>query len=321
MASEREMFKHSGPCYLTHVDWRCIAASLVQGVYAQEWERQERRLGPDAQAEIWWSFFGFKLLRPLLDRVDGSIFGAVYKWSKKAAQVRFRPPGVPKIVVALRGTVPKAGAVARDLWLDLSFLTNELHTSYRFHYTLDVVKKSVRKHGSENVWIVGHSLGAAMGMLAGRKMAEEERQFLQAHLFNPPFVSPPVERIQNEKIKSGFYIARSVDYVSSGYVGYFANQQVMQRMGAGGIAKLSAHHSISDIVLSALGRKSKAGHLIPCASLIINLSASANFMAAHGINQWWASDIRIECTEYRLVPAEETLQVQPKTALRLRAHI
>ncbi|XP_057850724.1 GDSL esterase/lipase At4g10955-like [Cryptomeria japonica] len=189
---------------------RCIAASLVQGVYAQEWERQERRLGPDAQAEIWWSFFGFKLLRPLLDRVDGSIFGAVYKWSKKAAQVRFRPPGVPKIVVALRGTVPKAGAVARDLWLDLSFLTNELHTSYRFHYTLDVVKKSVRKHGSENVWIVGHSLGAAMGMLAGRKMAEEERQFLQAHLFNPPFVSPPVERIQNEKIKSGFYIARSV---------------------------------------------------------------------------------------------------------------
>ncbi|GLJ35276.1 hypothetical protein SUGI_0709870 [Cryptomeria japonica] len=359
MARERDTFQLSGPCYLTHVDWsdpghrRCIAASLVQGVYVQEQERQDRRPKHETHAEMWWSFFSFKLLHPLLDRSDGSIFGAVYKWSKKAAGVRFQPPGVPKIVVALRGTVAKAESVVRDLRLDFNIFTNELHRSCRFHCTLDAVKASVHKHGSESVWIAGHSLGAAMGMLAGRKMAEEEQQFLQTHLFNPPFILPPVERIKNEKIKSGFHIARSLvtaglsmtlldsraraesqktfsalrlwvpclyvnrqDYVSSGYVGYFANQQVMHEMGAGGIAELAARHSISEMLLSAFGKKSKAGHLIPCARLIINLSASADFKTAHGIHQWWAADIKIQCTEYRLVPAEH-----PKTAFHLQAHI
>ncbi|KAH9289824.1 hypothetical protein KI387_033941, partial [Taxus chinensis] len=304
-----------------------------------ERDRQERRLGPDAHARMWLSFFNFKLLHALLDRVDGSIFGAVYKWSRKAAGVPARPPGAPKIVLAFRGTIRKPDSFARDLRLDLNVLTNELHTSCRFHTAFDAVKSSVHKHGAENVWIAGHSLGAAMAMLAGRKMVEEEQLFLQAHLFNPPFISPPVERIKNEKLKRGFHIARSLvtaglamtlqdnraraeshrsfsvlrswvpclyvnprDDVCSGYVGYFANQKVMKEMGAGGIANLAAQHSIGDIVLTAFGKESKAVHLIPCARLTVNLSPSPDFKSAHGIHQWWASDTGIKSTEYRLVP-------------------
>lgn len=66
---------------------RCVAASLVQGVCIQERDRQARRFGQDALAEKWWKFFNFKLLHPLIDVANGgSIFGAVYKWSRKAAR-------------------------------------------------------------------------------------------------------------------------------------------------------------------------------------------------------------------------------------------
>ncbi|KAH9330445.1 hypothetical protein KI387_002553, partial [Taxus chinensis] len=118
--------------------------------------------GPDSQAETWWSFFKFKLIHPLHDDVDGSIFGAVYKWSKKAAGVPFRPLGAPKIVVAFRGTVKTSVTLPRDVRLDLHILSNRLHTTTRFHAAFDAVKVNVHHHGVDNVWIAGHSLSAAI---------------------------------------------------------------------------------------------------------------------------------------------------------------
>ncbi|KAH9291044.1 hypothetical protein KI387_044173 [Taxus chinensis] len=343
MASERQIFKLSGPRHLTKTDWsdpdhrRCVAASLVQGVCIQERDRQERRIGPDAQAEMWWSFFNFTLLHPLHDDVDGSIFGAVYRWTEKAAGGRSRPPGAPKTVVAFRGTVKTSVTLPRDLRLDLHFVTNRLHTTSRFHTAFDAVKTNVFHDGTDNVWIAGHSLGAAIAMLAGRKMAEEEGRFLQAHLFNPPFVSAPVERIKNEKLKRGLHLTSSLvkaglamtlqgkqtrvesqrtfsvlqwwvpclyvnprDDLCSGYVRYFGNRKAMRQMGAGGVAKLAAQHSIRGMVFSAFGKDSKAGHLIPSARLTVTQNPAPDFPRAHGIHQWWAPDIRIESTEYRL---------------------
>ncbi|KAH9289828.1 hypothetical protein KI387_033945 [Taxus chinensis] len=343
MCSKRDVFMVSGPRHLTNIDWgdpnhrRCIAASLVQGVYVQERIRQESRNEVDIQVEMWWRFFSFTLLHPLHDNVDGSIFGAVYKWSNKSA----RPPGAPKIVVAFRGTVTKADSLRRDLQLNFNILTNQLHTTCRFDTAFDALNTNVHKHGYENVWIAGHSLGAALAMLASRKMAEEQGHFLQAHLFNPPFVSAPVERLRNEKVKLGLHIGLSLiaaglsmlvhddrarieshkgfsvlrswvpflyvnpqDDLCSGYVGYFSHQKVMNQIGAGSISCLAAQHSVGDIVLSAFGKESKAGHLIPCARLTVNLSPAPDFRRAHGIHQWWADDLKIQCTEYTLPPLQ-----------------
>lgn len=343
MASEREIFELSGPRHLTNIVWsdpnhrRCVAASLVQGVYILERDRQDRRLGQDALADKWWSFLNFKLLHPLVDEAEGgSVFGAVYKWSKKAAGVPFRPPGAPKIVVAFRGTITKPGSLVGDLKLDLQILRNGLHTTARFRTAFDAVKKYVCDRGRENVWIAGHSLGAAMAMLAGRRMGEEG-QFLVAHLFNPPFLSAPVDRIKDKKVKRGLHIAGTVvaaglalalkdkrslteshnaffalrpwvpwlyvnpaDDVCSGYVGYFSNHQAMQQIGAGSIASIAARHSISDSVMSAFGVESKALHLIPSAMLAVSLVPAPDLKRAHGIHQWWAPDLRIRCSECRI---------------------
>lgn len=343
MASEREIFELSGPRHLTNIVWsdsnhrRCVAASLVQGVYILERDRQDRRLGRDALAEKWWSFFNFKLLHPLVDEAEGgSVFGAVYKWSKKAAGVPFRPPGAPKIVVAFRGTITKPGSLVGDLKLDLHILRNGLHTTARFRTAFDAVKKYVCDRGRENVWIAGHSLGAAMAMLAGRRMGEEG-QFLEAHLFNPPFLSAPVDRIKDKKVKRGLHIASTVvaaglalalkdkrslteshnaffalrpwvpclyvnpaDDFCSGYVGYFSNHQVMQQIGAGSVASIAARHSISDSVMSAFGVESKALHLIPSAMLAVSLVPAPDLKRAHGIHQWWAPELRTRCSECRI---------------------
>lgn len=74
MPSERQNFDLSRLRHFGNIDWhdsnhrRCVAASLVQGVCIQERGRQARRFGQDALAD------------------GGSIFGAVYKWSRKAAR-------------------------------------------------------------------------------------------------------------------------------------------------------------------------------------------------------------------------------------------
>lgn len=348
MASERQSFELSGPHHLTNIDWwdsnhrRCVAGSLVQGTCIQERDRQAGRLGRDALAEKWWSFFNFKLLYPLVDQAEGgSIFGAVYKWSRKAARSPFRPAGAPKIVVAFRGTITKSGSFAGDLKLDLLILKNGLHTTARFRAAFEAVKKCVCESGRENVWIAGHSLGAAMALLVGRRIAEEG-QFLEAHLFNPPFISAPVNRISNDKVKHGLHIARSLvaaglaaalkdkhsriesqnaffalrawlpclyvnpkDDICSAYVSYFTNQKVMQQFGAGGS---TARLSIGELVLSAVGVESKALHRIPSARLTVSLVPAPDFKRAHRIHQWWAPDLKIQCSECRISEGPDRLK-------------
>ncbi|KAL0005621.1 hypothetical protein SO802_013182 [Lithocarpus litseifolius] len=88
MNRARDRFDVSGPTHLKAVDWnnsdhrRFFAASLVQGVYVQENDRQQQLQEPHAPplAQPWWEFFHFQLSRVLLDNVDKSIFGAIYEF-------------------------------------------------------------------------------------------------------------------------------------------------------------------------------------------------------------------------------------------------
>ncbi|XP_044476270.1 GDSL esterase/lipase At4g10955-like [Mangifera indica] len=215
MASEREDFSLSGPLHLTHIDWtndhhrRSVAACLVQGVYVSERDRQQQRHGSQALATPWWEFFHFQLFRQLKDDVDSTIFGAIYEFKPPASHCNLSTAGTPRYVIAFRGTLTKPDSFMRDLELDLHVIQNGLHQTSRFEIAMQAVRNMVASVGNSNVWLAGHSLGSAMAMLAGKTMAKTG-VLLEAFLFNPPFLSAPIERIKNKKVKHGLRIAGSV---------------------------------------------------------------------------------------------------------------
>ncbi|KAL5726985.1 hypothetical protein ACHQM5_000225 [Ranunculus cassubicifolius] len=337
-ASRRDIFDLSGPLHLTIVDWesshhrRSVAASLVQGVYVLERDRQKNRVGPAALASPWWEFFHFQLLRQLIDSTDSSIFGAVYEFKPQ-------PSGstAPRYVIAFRGTIPKGDSVSEDLRLDLHFLRNGLHRTSRFETAMQAVRNVVAAYGHSNVWVAGHSLGAAVGMLAGKTMGQAGI-FLESFFFNPPFFSAPIERIKDKKIKHGIRIASSLltagvavamqsrqstrrqrsddpfvtlagwapnlfvhpdDHICAEYCGYFEHRKKMEEIGAGGIERLATQHSVAGLFLNAIGKESEPVHLLPSACLTTNLSPAADFRQAHGIHQWWRPDLHLQTKLYQ----------------------
>ncbi|CAA3010559.1 Hypothetical predicted protein [Olea europaea subsp. europaea] len=338
MASEREIFSLTGPSYLTTIDWnnshhrKSIAASLVQGVYILERDRQQNRLGPQALAPSWWEFFNFVLNQVLVDEDDHSFFGAIYEF-KFHHPYPNHPGGQnpPKYVIAFRGTINKPGNRSQDFKLDLHCFMNNLHKSSRFRVGMEATQNIVYKAGLGNVWLAGHSLGSSIALLIGRNMVKNCIH-IETYLFNPPFMSPPIERIKNEKLKLGVRFANSVltaglaiavngaskpkasqdnpfivlsswipylflnpsDPVCSEYVGYFEHRANMEKIGAGKIGTLATQHSIGSIVSAARGKDSKPLHLIPSAYLTTNLSPSKNFKEAHGIHQWWKPDLQFK---------------------------
>ncbi|CAH2079623.1 unnamed protein product [Thlaspi arvense] len=219
MASDREDFTLCGPSHLTNFDWanenhqRCVAACLVQGIYIVERDRQLKREGSEALASPWWDFFNFKLIRHLVDDADFSIFGGIYE---------FKPPqdttttttvvdsGVPRYVLAFRGTLTKPDSISRDLELDIHIIRNGLHKTSRFEIAMQAVRSMASSSsGASSLWLTGHSMGAAMALLAGKTLAKTG-VYIRSSLFNPPFVSPPIERIANERVRSGIRIAGSI---------------------------------------------------------------------------------------------------------------
>lgn len=213
MASEREDFLLTGPLHLIDVDWksddhrRSVAACLVQGVYILERDRQEKREGPNALAPPWWETFNFKLHSRLLDDADQCIFGAIYEYKEPPENVQFTKQS-PRFVVAFRGTLTKGDAFLRDFQLDIDIIRNGLHRTSRFEIAIQAVRHIVATFGSSNIWLAGHSLGAAMAMLAGKTKAKGGI-FLESFLFNPPFLSAPIEKIKDQNVKRGIRIASS----------------------------------------------------------------------------------------------------------------
>ncbi|KAJ7965353.1 GDSL esterase/lipase [Quillaja saponaria] len=331
MSSETETFSISGPSHLTAIDWkntyhrRCVVASLVQGVYILERDRQQNRIGSQkALAPLWWNFFHFQLNNMLVDSADHSIFGAIFELKPCL--------NAPRFVIAFRGTLIESGTRSRDIHLDLKCIVNRLHKSSRFQLAIHSIQETIGLAGASNVWLAGHSLGSAIALLAGKNMTKMGYP-LETYLFNSPFVSAPLERIKDQKVKHGIHIASSVvkagltvalkcqhkqskpqqddpfvvlsywiphlfvnpaDHISSGYIDYFAHREKMEKIGAGKIEKLATKHTVESLLSGAiLDRISEPLHLLPSAELTINKSDSTNFRKAHGIEQWW--DPTIHC--------------------------
>ncbi|CAL4947736.1 unnamed protein product [Urochloa decumbens] len=306
MPSLNDLFDASGPTYLTNVNWNCphhrrsVMASLVQGVYVLERDRQWNRQGPDARAPAWWRFFHIDLHQVLVDAADGSVFGAVYA---------FRPPlhlldpaaaaAAPHFVVAFRGTITKKGSAKRDLELDLQLVRNGLEGKSRFRAAMQAVHDTLAAAAGQHrrVWLAGHSLGSAIATLAGKTLARSAGGvLLPAFLFNAPFVSAPVERIGDLRVRQGVRIASSfvtaavaavlqqrgggsaageaafaalaawvpdlfvnpADPISAEYVGYFDHRRKMEAIGAGAVGRLATRNSVKDLLLG-IGKKGGGG--------------------------------------------------------------
>lgn len=301
-----------------------------------ERDRQEKREGGQALAPPWWETFHFQLYQLLIDDADSSIFGAIFQLTPKASEVHESHNEAPTYVIAFRGTITKGDAFTRDFELDVHLVRNGLHQTSRFESAIQAVRHVVATFRSSNVWIAGHSLGAAMTMLAGKNMAKTGI-FLNAFLFNPPFVSAPIERIKDKKVKHGIRFAGSVitaglafamkntnqqtnrsgdaftvlsawypclfvnpaDHVCSEYIGYFEHRKRMEEIGAGSIERLATQHSIGGLLLNVMGKPSDEPlHLIPSANLTVNRTRAQDFKEAHGIHQWWRPDLILENKSY-----------------------
>ncbi|KAJ8621760.1 hypothetical protein MRB53_030289 [Persea americana] len=335
MAPDEHVFRISGPHHLTHFNWenqedrKSVAASLIQGVYALECDRQRHRCGAEALelAPPWWSSFNFQLIQKLIDEADSSVFGAIYELKRHEKHLA---PKAPKYVIAFRGTLLKRDSWKRDFELDVKMLRNGLHLTSRFRTAMQGVKEFASA-GHANVWLAGHSLGSAVAMLAGKNMAKMG-VFLESFLFNPVFLSYPIERsIKNQKLKKGIRIAKSIvtavlavatkksedpeefvklsewvpslfvnpaDFFCSEYVPYFDHRKTMDKIGAADIERLATQNSITSIFLSVMGKESEQLKTLPSANLIINVSPSPNFFAAHEIRQWWRPDCQLQCQSY-----------------------
>ncbi|KAJ6326600.1 hypothetical protein OIU78_013656 [Salix suchowensis] len=340
MASEREDFSLSGPMHLTNVDWknahhrRSAVASLVRGVRILERDRQVKRRGSQALAPPWWKFFHFQLHRQLVDDEDSSIFGAIYEFKPPESHYQNSVEERPCYVIAFRGTIIKPGSMLRDLELDMSIIINRLHEKSRFETAIQAVRNVVAKVGESNVWLAGHSMGAATALLAGKTMAKTGI-FLQTFLFNPPFISAPIEWIKDKRVKHGLRIAssvttaglalateknsrnsRSVDpfatlsawipflFVNQGdpfcaeYIGYFKHRKKMYDIGIGAIERLATKNALVSLLMTAMGMESEPLHLIPSANLIVNLSYLTPCQEAHWISQWWRPDLPVKSKQY-----------------------
>lgn len=215
-----EIFSHSGPSYFDVIDWnnvhyrRCVAASLVKGVYVSERDRQQKRNGPQAFAPPWWEFFHFQLQEVLRD--DCSIYATIYKYNSSSSSskssyksITHSTHSAPKYVVAFRGTLLKRHSMLEDLKLDLKIIRNGLHKTFRLQNALRIIQNMVQEVGASNIWLAGHSLGAAIGMLLGKDMAKLGYP-LECYLFNPPYISAPLEKIKDMEIKHQIRCVKSV---------------------------------------------------------------------------------------------------------------
>lgn len=317
-----------------------------------EKDRQLRRIGRNALAPPWWRSFGFELEDKIEDKVSSMIFGAIFKFKpvrgRKGNQSVKNSP--PSYVVALRGTIPKVikdniftmvrsmHTTMRDIWDNLRILINKLHESSRFNLTREKVAQLVKSFGPGRVWLAGHSLGSASALLIGKEMARSGF-LLETYLFNPPFVSLPMEHIgvpsplshgirtASSFARAGFttflcvlnnrpmvdrgFMALSTwvphifvspnDAICSGFIGYFQHRTRMEAIGLGQLEKIATQNSYTSLISDGLRLKGDLpADTLPSARLVINRKQYTSTKAAHKLREWWDLGIRCESKEYQL---------------------
>ncbi|KAF5451038.1 hypothetical protein F2P56_031340 [Juglans regia] len=309
MGFKEEIFHETGPKHLTAMDWkntdhqRSVVASLVQGVYSLERDRQRRNLGRyrEDNVEPWWTSFNFHLDEPLIDH-DKCIFGAIYKYNGQYASA---DSDVPEYVIAFRGTLLTPETRREDMKSNFKCFLNKLEESSRFKLALNYVERFVEAKGARNVWLAGHSLGSAIALLVGKKMIYKMEWFPKAYLFNPPVLYFPIELLEDEKVKKRIrsvhrmvkagliFVAPELsktrmedhfallsswtphlfvnpaDIFCAEYIAYFE-----RKVGAGETMTLAENNSMRNLVSHVVfGTDLKdATHLLPSAYLIVNES-------------------------------------------------
>ncbi|KAL8141574.1 hypothetical protein V2J09_014606 [Rumex salicifolius] len=331
MATDKRDFNKRGPTHLTIVDWflhltsfvfncmeddhhrRSVAAALVEGVYILEKDRQKKRHGSQARAPTWWEFFRFKLVRELVDDKDNSIIGAVFEYDTSTR-------GSPRYIVAFRGTILRWRSLVGDFSYNLKVIKNKLRKTARLEIAVKAVKEVVKKSPNMNVWVAGHSLGASIAMLAAKKMFLLDTH-VESFLFNPPYVSAPIETIKDRRVKFGLRTAGTLltaglvlankkklesssddftafaswvpnlfvhpsDHICSEYIGYFGKSGKMEESGVGQIVRLALPHSLAGLMMNTFVKKAvSAAHLIPSARLTVN--NSNNMASSSRLRDWF----------------------------------
>eukprot|EP01018_Ginkgo_biloba_P025853 Gb_27526 [translate_table: standard] len=340
-------FQVSGPRNLNRPTWRdiinsnwkdekykrTVIACFIQAVYLLELDRQEKREGEAALAPEWWKPFKYKVVETLVDKRDGSIFGATLEWDTSAALsdlLVIRPRKAPKAIIALRGTLLKTPTIRRDIEDDLRILTMEnLRGSCRFRKALEAVKVAVSKHGSAKVCMAGHSLGAGLALQVGKALAEEGI-CVEAHLFNPPSLSlgmglrsigEKVEFLWNMVLKGAVDMARAIlpsrDANSNDTID--EKRQEDRSKACEELRKWVPHLYVNNSdyiccyyndIVSKENRKNcndgdkdeslqQKKHINSevnhlAAKLFVMSKGPRKFLEAHGLQQWWSSDSELQ---------------------------
>ncbi|XP_010557146.1 PREDICTED: GDSL esterase/lipase At4g10955 [Tarenaya hassleriana] len=344
-------FNVSGPRNVASPNWRdlinsswkdpnykrTVMACFIQAAYLLELDRQENRNEHNnALAPKWWIPFKFKLSQTLIDERDGSIFGAVLEWDRAAAMadlVLIRPTGVPRAVLALRGTLLKSPTMRRDIEDDLRFLTWEsLKGSVRFKAALEALRLIAQRYGSSNVCIAGHSLGAGFALQVGKALAKEGL-FVDAHLFNPPSISlamslrnigeragiawkrlksmlPPKNEPLTENVNEG---ASSSNHISGfrSWVPSFYEEKASADSKKKWVPHLYVNDS--DYICCYYTEKDGGGEneskegdkenkrpatvnnsSMAGAKLFVASKGKQKFLEAHGLEQWWSENLELQ---------------------------
>lgn len=350
---DEDAFDLTGPKHLCNrssllaaQDKPALMAALVQAVYVAETDRLEGKHGMYALAPKWWNELGYEPVSFIQqEEKSAPIIGAVFR--RRAMGHGFEEDVMenygeneitaPIMVVAFRGTILHLGeSMQNDMVANLYVISHKLHTTARFTVALESIRAAIHQVGSENVTIAGHSLGAALTMLAGQILASEGT-LVDTHLFNPPFLSPPLERMKSHGWKlalnlAGMASAASLSYllldpssrqaasqaffalkdwlphlyindqdpVCSSYIGYFSSCDFMQKIGAGTLAELVAPFSLRGTLQQYLFGECKAFHLIPCAHLHVVNKNSGKLFKAHKLHQWWSPELKVDYQEINL---------------------
>lgn len=295
---------------------RTVMACFVQAVYLLEIDRQENRTEENALAPKWLIPFKYKLVETLNDERDGSIFGAILEWDRSAALSDFvliRPSGAPRAVVALRGTLLKSQTMRRDIEDDLRFLAWEsLKGSVRFSAALNALKSIATKYGSNNVCIVGHSLGAGFALQVGKALAKEGIH-VEAHLFNPPSVSLAMS-LRNIGEKAGFAWKRLKSMLPSNPDTQMSYEESAPSFRIG-LKQWVPHLYInnSDYICCSYTDQENHGlqdnneadkenakpgngqQVAAAAKLFLSSNkGKQKFLEAHGLEQWWSDNLELQ---------------------------
>lgn len=185
-----------------------VLACMVEGVYAADRGKEG--------ASVFWEAFGYEEEALRDEQMTDEEIAAVGKPSCKIRLKVFRRRDLaqdghgqglylPKYVIAIRGT---RKFCQRDILADLQILLETLHHNELYEIVKSMTRKVVKKHSRDTVCVVGHSLGAAIGLIVTRELALEDMA-VETHLFNPPFFS--LETLMEKFTKAG---ARGLDKIT-----------------------------------------------------------------------------------------------------------